>query len=100
MPFLKIGNPSSERNNGLQSRTADSAEAGGRETAAGLHGIQHRPLRKKLSAFEQDRSDQDQGRNEGRRALTGPAKGKGSEAARYFCNVIGTWYDSQCGRVW
>ena len=35
MPFLKIGNPNSERNHGFQSRTADSAEAGGREEGGG-----------------------------------------------------------------
>jgi Hsp20/alpha crystallin family len=35
MPSLKIGNPNSERNHGFQSRTADSAEAGGREEGGG-----------------------------------------------------------------
>ena len=35
MPFLKIGNPNSERNHGFQARTADSTEAGGREEGGG-----------------------------------------------------------------
>lgn len=58
-----------------------------KENVGELYGIKHRPLHKKLSAFERDRPEQHQRGDEGWRADVGPAQ-RGTGTAAEDCGGL------------